>query len=53
MFTQDCTPFAVHYEKVRRHLLETATNSAKIRTLWYKNHIKVKFAHKSDSITIQ
>ena len=26
----DITPFAVHYEKMRIHLRETATNSAKI-----------------------
>ena len=26
------TSFAVHYEKMRNHLLETATNSAKIHS---------------------
>ena len=26
------TPFAVHYEKIRIHLRETATNSAKIHS---------------------
>ena len=31
------TPFAVHYEKIRHHLCETATNSAKIHSLARKS----------------
>ena len=30
------TPFAVHYEKIRNHLCETATNSEKIHSLAQK-----------------
>ena len=42
------TPFAVHYDKIRNHLLEKATNSA-------KTFISAKirtFEHKLDLITI-
>ena len=36
------TPFAVHYEKIRIHLLETATKSAKIRSLARKSeHLRI------------
>ena len=44
-------PFAVHYEKIRSHLRETATNSAKIHSLARKyehlriNHIQLRFLH--------
>ena len=31
------TPFAVHYEKIRIHLRETTTNSAKIHSLARKS----------------
>ena len=31
------TPFAVHYEKIRIHLREMATNSAKIHSLATNN----------------
>ena len=44
------TPFAVHYEKRRNHLRETATNSAKPCT-FISAKIRT-FAHKPDSITI-
>ena len=30
LFMTEITPFVVHYEKMRNHLRETATNSAKI-----------------------
>ena len=43
------TPFAVHYEKIRIRLRETATSSVKIHSWTAK---KRTFAHKSDSITI-
>ena len=45
------TPFAVHYEKIRNHLRETATNSAKIHSLARKyehlriNQIQLRFLH--------
>ena len=45
------TPFAVHYEKIRNHLRETATNSAKIHSLVRKyehlriNQIQLRFLH--------
>ena len=42
------TLFAVHYEKIRIHLREKATNSAKIHSLARKRTL----AHKSDPITI-
>ena len=36
------TPFAVHYEKIRIHLREMTTNSAKIHSLAPKNeHLRV------------
>ena len=36
------TPFAVHYEKIRNHLRETATNSAKIHSLARKyEHLRI------------
>ena len=36
------TSFAVHYEKIRIHLREMATNSAKIHSLAPKNeHLRV------------
>ena len=44
-------PFAVHYEKMRIHLLETATNSAKIHSLARKSEhlrltqIQYRFLH--------
>ena len=41
--------FAVHYEKIRNHLCETATSSAKIHSLAQKIRTS---ADKSDSITI-
>ena len=39
-----CTPFAVHYEKIRNHLRETrATNSANIHSLARKyEHMRIK-----------
>ena len=46
-----CTPFAVHYEKIRNHLRETATNSANIHSLARKyehlhiNQIQLRFLH--------
>ena len=53
------TPFAVHYEKIRSHLRETATNSAKIHSLARKyehlriNHIQLRFLHfNQHSITL-
>ena len=53
------TPFAVHYEKTRNHLLETATNSARIHSLERKyehlriNHIQLRFLHfNQHSITL-
>ena len=36
-FVVSFTPFAVHYEKIRIHLRETATNSAKIHSLARKS----------------
>ena len=45
------TPFAVHYVKIRIHLCETATNSAKIHSLAQKsehlrlNQIQLRFFH--------
>ena len=45
------TPFAVHYEKIRSLLRETATNSAKIHSLARKyehlriNQIQLRFLH--------
>ena len=38
------TPFAVHYEKIRNHLRETATNSANIHSLARKYVLNVKNA---------
>ena len=36
------TPFAVHYEKIRNHLPETTTNSAKIHSLTQKyEHLRI------------
>ena len=36
------TPFAVHYEKMRNHLRETAINSAKIHSLARKyEHLRI------------
>ena len=36
------TPFAVHYEKIRNHLCETATNSANIHSLARKyEHLRI------------
>ena len=43
------TPFTIHDEKIRNHLRETATKSAKIHSYGAKVGT---FAHKSDSITI-
>ena len=43
------TPFVVHYEKMRNHLHETATNSAKTDSIARKIQT---LAHKSDSNTI-
>ena len=43
------TPFSVHYEEMRNHLFETATNSAKIHSLVRKyehlrlNQIQLRF----------
>ena len=45
------TPFAAHYVKIRNHLRETATNSAKIHSLARKyehlriNQIQLRFLH--------
>ena len=39
---RNSTPFAVHYEKIRIHVRETATNSAKIHSLARKSeHLPV------------
>ena len=53
------TLFAVHYEKIRNHLREMATNSAKIHSLARKyehlriNQIQLRFLHFSQhSITL-
>ena len=53
------TPFAVHYDKIRNHLLEEATNSAKIHSLARKyehlriNQIQLRFLHfNQHSITL-
>ena len=53
------TPFAVHYEKIRNHLRETAINSAKIHSLARKyehlriNQIQLRFLHfNQHSITL-
>ena len=53
------TPFAVHYEKMRHHLRETGTNSAKIHSLARKyehlpiNQIQLCFLHfNQHSITL-
>ena len=41
-YTSFYTPFAVHYEKIRIHLREMTTNSAKIHSLAPKNeHLRV------------
>ena len=54
-----CTPFAVHYEKIRNHLRETATSCAKIHSLARKyahlriNQIQLRFLHfNQHSITL-
>ena len=54
-----CTPFAVHYEKIRNHLRETATSSSKILSLAHKyehlrvNQIQLRFLHfNQHSITL-
>ena len=40
--SKENTPFAFHYEKIRIHLREMATNSAKIHSLSPKNeHLRV------------
>ena len=59
VFSQATTPFAVHYEKIRNHLRETATNSAKIHSLARKyehlriNQIQLRFLHfNQHSITL-
>ena len=42
VFIFSITPFAVHYEKIRNHLRETATNSAKIHSLARKyEHLRI------------
>ena len=53
------TLLAVHYEKIRNHLRETATNSAKIHSLARKyehlriNQIQLRFLHfNQHSITL-
>ena len=53
------TPFAVHYEKIRNHLRQTATNSATIHSLAQKyehlriNQIQLRFLHfNQHSITL-
>ena len=53
------TPFAVHYEKTRNYLRETATNSAKMHSLARKyeplsiNEIQLRFLHfNQHSITL-
>ena len=39
---QECTPFAVHYEKIRIRSRETATDSAEIHSLTRKNeHLRI------------
>ena len=57
--TSHTTPFALHYEKIRNHLRETATNSAKIHSLARKyehlriNQIQLRFLHfNQHSITL-
>ena len=57
--SQGNTPFAVHYEKIRIHLREKATNSAKIHSLARKskhlriNQIQLRFLNfNQHSITI-
>ena len=45
------TPFAVHYQEIRNHLRETATDRAKIHSLTRKsehlrvNQIQLRFLH--------
>ena len=58
-FKNFITPFAVHYEKIRIHLRETATNSGKIHSLARKyeylriNQIQLRFLHfNQHSITL-
>ena len=53
------TPFTVHNEKIRSHLRETATNTAKIHSLAHKyehlgiNQIQLRFLHfNQHSITL-
>ena len=53
------TPFSVHYEKIRNHLREIATNNAKIHSLARKyehlriNQIQLRFLHfNQHSITL-
>ena len=42
MVNHASTPFAVHYEKIRNHLRQTATNSAKIHLLARKyEHLRI------------
>ena len=42
---KECTPFAVHYEKIRIHLRETATDSTEILSLTRKNeHLRINQA---------
>ena len=55
-----CTPFAVHYYKIRNHLRETATNCAKIHSLARKNEhlrtnqIQLRYLHFNEhSITLR
>ena len=51
LYRRSFTPFAVHYEEIRNHLRETATNSAKIHSLARKsehlrvNQIQLRFLH--------
>ena len=59
LFMTEITPFVVHYEKMRNHLRETATNSAKIHSLARKyehlriNQIQLRFLHfNQHSITL-
>ena len=41
-YKQWSTPFAVHYEKIRNHLRETAINSANIHSLARKyEHLRI------------
>ena len=43
------TPFAVHYEKIRNHLCETATNSANIHSLERKyEHLRLNSAEERE-----